>query len=83
VFKQANWDVPNEIIYGLVVGGDAVGIEVLVNPQAGASGHVSMPSVVALISSLASMNLMPPHIGGMSEVPPGTIFFRIGRIPPR
>jgi hypothetical protein len=83
VFRQAKWQVPDQIAYGIVVGGDAVGIEVLVNPQiADPNGQVSMPSAVTLVMKLASMNLMAPHLGRMPEIAPDTIFFRIGRIPP-
>ena len=82
-FKQAKWDVSDQIAFGVAVGYDAVGIEVLVNPQiAGPNGQVSMPSVVALVTKLASLNLMAPGLGRMPEIALGTIFFRIGRIPP-
>ena len=85
VFKQAGWEPTDQIRYGIVVGGDAVGIEVLVNPQmANAAGQVSMPSVVTLINALAALKLIPePALGRMPEIEVGTIYFRIGRIPPK
>jgi hypothetical protein len=83
-FQQAGWQPTDQIRYGIVVGGDAVGIEVLVNPQvANAAGQVSMPSVVALVEMLVRLTLMPTaSLGRMPEIEEGTIYFRIGRIPP-
>jgi hypothetical protein len=83
-FKQSGWQPTDEIRYGIVVGGDAVGIEVLVNPRmANAAGQVSMPSVVTLVEMLVRLNLMPTaSLGRMPEIEEGTIYFRIGRIPP-
>jgi hypothetical protein len=83
-FKQAKWEPTDQIRYGIVVGADAVGIEVLVNPQmANAAGQVLMPSVVTLVETLVRLNLMPaPSLGRMPEIEPGTIYFRIGRFPP-
>jgi hypothetical protein len=56
----------------------------LVNPQvANAAGQVSMPSVVALVEMLVRLTLMPTaSLGRMPEIEEGTIYFRIGRIPP-
>ena len=66
------------------MGYDAVGIEVLINPQmADSAGQVSMPSVVTLITTLVQTGLMPtPALGRMPEVELDTIYFRIGRISP-
>jgi hypothetical protein len=83
-FKQAGWQPTDEIRFGIVTGGDAVGVEILVNPQmANAAGQVSMPSVITLIETLVRLNLMPAaSLGRMPEIEAGTIYFRIGRIPP-
>jgi hypothetical protein len=83
-FKQAAWEPTDQIRYGMVVGGDAVGVEVMVNPQmADAAGHVSMPSVIKLIQTLAMLRIMPaPTLSSATDVAPGTIYVRIGRIPP-
>lgn len=83
-FKHAGWQRTDIIRYGIVVGYDAIGIEVLVNPQmADSAGQVSMPSVVTLINTLVQAGLMPtPALGRMPEVEGDMIYFRIGRIPP-
>jgi hypothetical protein len=83
-FKQAGWQPTDVIRYGIVMGYDAVGIEVLINPQmADSAGQVSMPSVVTLITTLVQTGLMPtPALGRMPEVELDTIYFRIGRISP-
>ncbi len=83
-FKQAGWTPTDVIRYGIAVGYDAVGIEVLVNPQmADSAGQVSMPSVVTLINTLVQTNLMSSAtLGRMPEIEARTIYFRIGRIPP-
>lgn len=58
-FKQAGWQPTDEIRFGIVTGGDAVGVEVLVNPEmANAAGQVSMPSVVTLVETLVRLNLI-------------------------
>jgi hypothetical protein len=82
-FKQSGWEPTDVIRYGIVTGGDSVGVEALVNPAiANAAGQVSLPSVIALIQTLVGLNLMPEAaLGRMPEIDPGTIYFRIGRIP--
>jgi hypothetical protein len=83
-FKQAGWQPTDVIRYGIVTGADAVGVEILINPKmADAAGRVSMPSVITLIDALVKLNLMPEAaLGQMPEIEEGTIYFRIGRIPP-
>jgi hypothetical protein len=84
VFKQANWDVPETIVFGIAVGYDSVGIEVLANPQ-WISDPAKIPqSIVVLITTLMNLGLMSaPNLGRLPEAQPETIFFRIGRIPPK
>jgi hypothetical protein len=86
VFKSAGWQPTDQIRYGIMVGGDAVGIEVLVNPQIAnpATGQVSMPSVVTLVNTLVALNLiLEPALGREPSIGADTIYFRIGRIPPK
>jgi len=83
-FKQAEWQPTDVIRYGIVTGADVVGVEVLVNPKmANTAGQVSTPSVITLVEMLVRLNLMPVAVlGTMPEIEEGTIYFRIGRIPP-
>lgn len=81
VFKQAKWDTPDTITFGIVMGYDAAGIEVLVNPVMASDPNNTPPPVVTLITTLVSLRLMAaPEIGRLPDIEPGTIFFRIGRI---
>jgi hypothetical protein len=83
VFKQAKWDTPDTITFGIVTGYDAKGIEVLVNPMTASDPSNTPPPVVTLITTLVSLRLMAaPELGRMAEIEPDTIFFRIGRIHP-
>jgi len=82
VLKQSQWDVSDYIAMSL--GGDVIGVQVLVNPQMANAGQVSIPAVIPLINNLVSFGFMAqgPNLGRVPGIALGTIHIRIGRIVP-
>jgi hypothetical protein len=86
VFREAKWVVPNEIVYGMIMGHDVVGVEILAN-SAVAKEPRKVPgdfadSINYLVKFLTKNGQMEtPTVVMDDTVTYGELILRIGRIP--
>lgn len=87
VFKGAKWDVPDAPSYGIVVGGDVIGVHIVVNPRVisepqKVSGEFA-DSINYLARHLVRLGQMPtPTVQHDGNIEYGKLQLKVGRIPP-